>query len=175
MLYQLEERRVELRGSEHYVADSASVIGSVILGDRVSIWFNAVLRGDNDPIVIGDDSNIQDGAVLHTDLGLPLTIGRGVTVGHMVSLHSCKIDDYSLIGINAVVMNGAKIGKHCLVGASSLIPEGRVIPDGSLVVGTPGRVIRQLSDEEIERLHWSAEHYVENLRRYTQHLKIQVP
>ncbi|RKZ35548.1 MAG: gamma carbonic anhydrase family protein [Gammaproteobacteria bacterium] len=160
-----------MRGHEHYIAPNATVIGSVVLQDRVSVWFNAVLRGDNEPVVVGEGSNIQDGSVLHTDPGAPLTIGCGVTVGHMAMLHGCTIGDNSLIGIKAVILNHARIGRDCIVGANTLIPEGKEIPDRSLVIGSPGRVIRQVTDEEIQGLRESAEHYVENMRRFQAELR----
>ena len=129
MIYRLGERRPEMENN--FIAPNASVIGDVVLGDQVSVWFNAVLRGDNEPIVAGTESNVQDGAILHTDPGFPLEIGRGVTVGHMAMLHGCAVGDYSLIGINAVVLNGARIGRYCIIGAHALITEGKEIPDGS--------------------------------------------
>lgn len=153
-------------GEQNWVADNATVIGKVRTGRNVSIWYNVVIRGDNDPIVIGDDTNIQDGSVLHNDDGVPLTIGNQVTIGHMVMLHGCTIGDGSLIGINAVVLNHAVIGKNCIIGANALIPEGKIIPDRSLVVGSPGRIIRELSDADIAALHANAAHYVDNARRY---------
>lgn len=171
MIYQLEERKPEFRGGEHFVADNATVVGSVLLDDRSSIWFNVVIRGDNDLITIGPESNVQDGSVLHTDPGVKLTLGRGVTVGHKAMLHGCEIGDYSLIGINAVVLNGARIGKHCLIGANALIPEGMVVPDGSLVVGSPGKVKRELNDNQRKMLELSAAHYVENAARYLKSLR----
>ena len=171
MIYTLENRQIELRGDGHFIAPNATLIGSVLLHDKVSIWFNAAIRGDNHPIVVGANSNIQDGAVLHTDPGIPLELGKGVTVGHMAMLHGCTIGDNSLIGIKAVVLNGARIGANCLIGANALITEGKEIPDGSLVLGMPGKVARQLTDEEIAGLRQSAEHYVENGRRYREHLK----
>ncbi|MFN3985681.1 MAG: gamma carbonic anhydrase family protein [Rhodocyclaceae bacterium] len=154
-----------------WVADNATVIGRVVAGTNVNIWYNAVLRGDNDPITLGDNTNIQDGAVLHTDDGVPLDIGADVTIGHMAMLHGCSVGDGSLIGIGAVVLNGAVIGRSCIIGAKALIPEGKVIPDRSLVVGAPGRVIRQLGDEEVERLRQSAAHYVSNARRHADSLR----
>ncbi len=166
MLYQLGERIPELRGEHHFVAANASVIGTVILEDNVSVWFNAVIRGDNEPIHIGTNSNIQDGAVLHTDPGAPLTIGSNVTVGHLVMLHGCTIGDGSLIGIHSVILNHAVIGRNCLIGANTLITEGKVIPDNSLVAGSPGKVLRTLSEEEITAIHANAARYVENLKRY---------
>ena len=137
------------------------------------MWFNAVLRGDNELILIGKDSNVQDGAVMHTDMGYPLTLGTGVTIGHNAMLHGCTVGDYSLIGINAVILNGAKIGKHCIIGANSLIGEGKVIPDGSLVMGSPGKVVRDLTDEQKALLQASAAHYVKNGQRYARDLEEQ--
>ena len=171
MKYSLGERKVIIRG-DYWIADNATVIGSVVLENNASIWFNAVVRADNDTITIGENSQVQDGAVLHADPGFPLTIGRNVTVGHMVMLHGCTIGDGCLIGIKSLIMNGAVIGKNCLVGANSLIAEGKTIPDGSLVLGSPGRVVRQLSVDEIARVNGTADHYVENFRRYRDGLKI---
>ncbi len=170
MLFRLEDRRVELRGDEHFVAHNATVIGWVVLHDRSSVWFNAVLRGDDEPIVVGEDTNVQDGSVLHTDPGYPLTIGRGVTVGHKVMLHGCTIGDNTLIGINAVILNGARIGRNCLVGANALVVEGKEIPDNSLVVGSPGKVVKILTDAQVEGLREAARHYVDNMRLYTRAL-----
>lgn len=172
MLYRLDEVAPELVAPEDYfVADSAQVIGRVRLGRAASIWFNAVLRGDQERISVGDESNIQESAVLHTDPGYPLDIGPGVTVGHQAMLHGCTIGANSLIGIQAVVLNGATIGKNCLIGAGALIPEGKIIPDNSLVIGAPGRVKRELTDEEIAGLTRSARHYVENGRRFARGLE----
>jgi carbonic anhydrase/acetyltransferase-like protein (isoleucine patch superfamily) len=165
MIFQLDELRATISPS-CFIAHNATVIGAVTLEDDVSIWFNAVLRADGDTISIGAGSNIQDGSVLHVDHGSPLTIGRGVTVGHKAVVHGCSVGDYSLIGINAVVLNGARIGKHCLIGANAFIPEGKEIPDGSLVVGSPGRVIRTLSEQDRVMLEGMAAHYVENGRRF---------
>lgn len=153
-------------GSEAWVAGSAQVIGKVRLGEGASVWFGAVLRGDNEPITVGARSNIQDGAVVHTDEGIPATIGAGVSVGHMAMLHGCTVGDGSLIGMHATILNRAVIGKHCLIGAKTLIPEGKVIPDRSLVVGTPGRVIRELTDEEVARIAEGAAHYVSHAALY---------
>lgn len=172
MIYELEGRSPEFRGGGHFVADNATVIGSVLLDDKCSIWFNVVIRGDNDLITVGPETNIQDGSVLHTDPGVKLTLGRGVTVGHKVMLHGCEVGDYSLIGINAVVLNGAKIGKYCLIGANTLIPEGMVVPDGSLVVGSPGKIKRELGDDQKRMLELSAAHYVHNGERYIRELKL---
>lgn len=173
MIYQLEDRRVERHGNT-FVADNATLIGSVVLHDEASVWFNVVIRGDNDPIVIGEQSNVQDGSVMHTDAGIPLTLGKGVTVGHKAMLHGCTVGDYSLIGINAVVLNGATIGDHCIIGAGALIPEGMHVPSGSLVVGVPGRVKREISAAQRESLHHSAAHYVDNFKRYQRGLAAQV-
>ncbi|OGS97948.1 MAG: gamma carbonic anhydrase family protein [Gallionellales bacterium RBG_16_56_9] len=167
MLYRLGERIPELRGDQHFVADNASIIGSVILENNVSVWFNAVLRGDNEPIHIGANSNIQDGAVLHTDPGAPLTVAANVTVGHQAALHGCTIGEGSLIGIRAVILNHSVIGKNCLIGANTLITEGKVIPDNSLVIGSPGKIVRTLTEEEIAGMHANAAHYVELAARYT--------
>ena len=171
MLFSIEDRRVELHGQEHYIAHNATVIGSVVLEDRTSIWYNVVIRADNDTIQVGEGSNIQDGSVLHTDPGIPLVIGKGVTVGHMVMLHGCTIGDNSLIGIKSVVLNRARIGNNCIVGANTLIPEGKQIPDNSLVMGSPGRVVKELDTAQIENLRRSAERYVENMRRYLHSLR----
>jgi len=166
MLFSLEDRQVNLIGKEHFVAHNATVIGSVELHDRSSVWFNVVIRGDNDLITVGEGSNIQDGSVLHTDPGFALSVGKNVTVGHQAMLHGCEVGDGSLIGIGAVVLNGAKIGKGCLIGANALVPEGMEIPDGSLVVGSPAKVKRQLNAEQQQGLLENAAHYVDNMRRY---------
>jgi len=172
MIYELDDLRVHFASDNYFVADNATVIGSVSIGDDVSIWFNAVVRGDSDWITIGDRTNIQDGAMLHADAGSPLTIGRGVTVGHHAVVHGCTVGDFSLIGINAVVLNNAQIGRHCIIGANALIPEGKIIPDGSLVVGSPERVVKQLTDDARQKLEDSAAHYVENGRRFRRALRI---
>jgi len=164
-VYSLGERQPSL-GRDVWIAPNATVIGDVRLGDNASIWWNAVLRGDNDTIAIGAGSNIQDGSVLHVDEGVPLTLGANVTVGHLVMLHGCSIGDESLIGIKSVILNNAQIGRHCIIGANSLIPEGKVIPERSLVMGSPGKVVRELTDEEVARLRLAAQGYVENARRY---------
>ncbi len=164
-LYELDGIAPQIADSA-WVAASAEVMGNVKLGADASIWFGAVLRGDNDPITIGAGSNVQDGSVLHADIGQPLTLGERVTVGHKVMLHGCTIGDESLIGIGAVVLNGAKIGRHCLVGAGALVTEGKEFPDGSMILGSPARVVRQLTPEQIEGLRGSALGYVENARRF---------
>lgn len=173
-VYALGDAQPEI-GENAWVADSAQVVGKVFLGKHASIWFHAVLRGDNELITIGDYSNIQDGSVLHTDDGVPLTIGSHVTVGHMAMLHGCTIGEGSLIGMNAAILNRAVIGKHCLIGAKTLIPEGKVIPDRSLVVGTPGRIIRELTDEEITRIQAGCLSYVTNAERFARDLKLIQP
>jgi carbonic anhydrase/acetyltransferase-like protein (isoleucine patch superfamily) len=169
-LYRLGDKLPQLDPGV-WVAPNATLIGDIRLAANVSIWWNAVLRGDNDPITIGANTNIQDGAVLHTDAGVPMNLGRDITVGHMVMLHGCTIGDGSLIGIKSVILNGAVIGKHCLIGANTLIPEGKVIPDRSLVMGSPGKVVRELTDEQVARIAHSAAHYVQNAQRYRQSLK----
>jgi carbonic anhydrase/acetyltransferase-like protein (isoleucine patch superfamily) len=171
MLYTLGDIAVQIKGEDYFVAESATVIGNVVLENNASVWFNAVIRGDNALITIGENSNIQDCSVLHSDEGVPLTIGKNVTVGHKVMLHGCTVGDNSLIGINAVILNNAKIGKNCLIGANTLIPEGKVIPDGSLVMGSPGKVVRELSQEQQAMLLLSAETYVKNFKRYKLELK----
>ena len=173
MKYQLGERRVECRGA-HFIAENASVIGSVVVEVDASVWFNAVVRGDNDLITIGKRSNIQDAAVLHTDEGVQLIVGPDVTIGHMVMLHGCTIGEGTLIGIKSVILNRAKIGRNCLIGANSLITEGKEIPERSLVMGSPGKVVRQLTDEEVKALLWNAEHYVEKSKLYRQGLLPQI-
>lgn len=155
---------------EYWIAPTASVMGNVILKKNASIWWGAVARGDNDPITIGENSNVQDGSVLHTDAGVPLTIGANVTIGHMVMLHGCTIGDGSLIGIGAIVLNGAKIGKNCLIGAGALITEGKEIPDNSMVMGAPGKVVREIGEQHALILQASAMHYVENWKRYRRDL-----
>ncbi|WP_296263330.1 gamma carbonic anhydrase family protein [Pseudomonas sp. UBA6562] len=169
MHYRLGPLRVEAHPTS-WTAPTATLIGNVRLQARASVWFNAVLRGDNELIDIGEDSNVQDGAVIHTDPGSPLSLGKGVTIGHKAMLHGCTVGDYSLVGINAVILNGARIGKHCIIGANALIPEGKDIPDGSLVMGSPGKVVRELTDAQKRMLEASAAHYVSNAQRYAAEL-----
>jgi carbonic anhydrase/acetyltransferase-like protein (isoleucine patch superfamily) len=157
---------------DYWIAPNAVVLGDVVMGMGASVWFGAVVRGDTDTLTIGENSNVQDLSVLHADAGLPLTIGANVTVGHKVMLHGCTIGDNSLIGINAVILNGAVIGNNCLIGANALIPEGKIIPDGSLVMGQPGKVIRQLEPGQIAALSASAAHYVQNWKRYVAGLEM---
>ena len=166
-LYDLDGVKPSTPESGNYwVAENATVLGRVILKENASIWFNAVLRGDNDPIEIGENSNIQDGSVLHTDHGVPLTIGKNVTVGHMVMLHGCTMADGTLIGIGSTILNRAKIGKNCIIGAHSLIPEGKEIPDNSLVMGSPGKVVRELDEGAAQMIAASAQVYVDNWKRF---------
>ena len=157
--------------STAWIADSAQVMGHVTLGPDASVWFGCVLRGDTESMTIGEGSSIQDLTVMHADHGLPLTIGKHVTVGHKVMLHGCTIGDESLIGIGAIVLNGARIGKNCLVGAGSLVTEGKEFPDGSMILGTPAKVVRQLTPEQIEGLRLSAQHYIDNARMFRATLK----
>ena len=171
MIYTLGDRTPVLEGHDHFIADGARIIGNVRLKSEASVWFNCVLRGDNDWIEVGERSNVQDGSVLHTDPGWPLTIGRGVTVGHKVMLHGCTIDANSLIGIGSTILNGAVIGSNCIVGANSLVTENKVFADGSLILGSPARAMRQLSSEEIASIAASADHYVANANHYREDLQ----
>ena len=164
-IYELDGVVPQLADSA-WVADSAQVMGRVALAEDSSVWFGTVIRGDTESIRIGKGSNIQDLSVLHADVGMPLVVGENVTVGHQVMLHGCTVGDGSLIGIGVVVLNGAKIGKHCLVGAGALVTEGKEFPDGSMIIGSPAKVVRQLTPEQIDGLRASAQHYVDNARRY---------
>ena len=164
-VYELDGTQPRVADSA-WVADSAQVMGNVVLGEDSSVWFGTVIRGDTETITVGRGSNIQDASVLHADIGKPLTIGDNVTVGHQVMLHGCTIGDESLIGIGAIVLNGAKIGRHCLVGAGALVTEGKEFPDGSMIIGSPAKAVRQLTPEQMEGLRWSARHYVANARRF---------
>ena len=171
MIYELGEHRVTTAGDDFYVADNATVIGRVFIGHHVSIWHNVIIRADLEDIVVGDDTNIQEGCILHADEGTPLTLHRGCIIGHMAMLHGCEIGEYSLIGINATILNGAKIGHHCLIGANALIEEGVEIPDGSLVVGTPGRVKRKLTAAQQKNLENGADHYIKNANHFQKNLR----
>ena len=171
MIYQLDDRKPLFKG-EYFVAQNAAVIGSVVFENNASAWWGVTIRGDNDVITLGENVNVQDGSVLHTDSGVPLVLGRNVSVGHLVMLHGCTIGENSLIGIGAIILNRAVIGKNCLIGAGSLIPEGKVIPDGSLVLGSPGKVVRQLTPEQVALNTWIAQHYVEQSARYRKGLKV---
>jgi carbonic anhydrase/acetyltransferase-like protein (isoleucine patch superfamily) len=172
MKYRLGQSHVEAH-ADSWVAPNATLVGKVKLEPGASVWFNVVLRGDNELIHIGENSNVQDGSVMHTDMGFPLNIGKGVTIGHNAMLHGCTVGDYSLVGINAVILNGAKIGKYCIIGANSLIGEGKEIPDGSLVMGSPGKVVRELTEPQKKMLEASAAHYVHNAQRYARDLQEQ--
>tara|TARA_B100000767_G_scaffold272973_1_gene301930 strand:+ start:1469 stop:1981 length:513 start_codon:yes stop_codon:yes gene_type:complete len=165
MFYDLENKKIKNAG-ENWVAPNASIIGDVTLEKNTSIWFNATLRGDVDNIYVGEGSNIQDGSVLHTDPGYPLKIGKNVTIGHLVMLHGCTIADNSLIGIGAVILNGAKIGKNCIIGAKALITENKEIPDNSLVIGSPGKIVRKVTDQEVKSITKNAIHYQDNWKKY---------
>jgi len=169
-IYELDGKSPQL-GQGAWVADSAQVIGAVELGEDASVWFGAVIRGDTETIRIGRGSNVQDLAVLHADIGMPLSIGADVTVGHQVMLHGCTIGDNSLIGIQAVVLNGAKIGRNSIVGAGSVVTEGKEFPDNSLIIGAPAKVVRTLDDAAARKIAESAEHYVGNARRYARGLR----
>jgi len=169
-IYSLSDKHPSIAASA-WIAPNATIIGDIRLAENSSIWWNAVLRGDNEPIMIGENSNIQDGSVLHTDPGAPLTVGPNVTVGHIVMLHGCTIGEGSLIGIKSVILNHTVIGRNCLIGANTLIAEGKVIPDRSLVMGSPGKIVRELTDEEVARIAGSAKRYVANAQRYAEQLK----
>tara|TARA_B110001452_G_scaffold225012_1_gene198815 strand:- start:125 stop:628 length:504 start_codon:yes stop_codon:yes gene_type:complete len=165
MIYELEKNIPKL-DPECWVASNAVIIGKVELKKNSNVWFNAVLRGDVEQITIGENSNVQDGSVIHTDPGCPVRVGKGVTLGHMVMLHGCEIEDDCLIGIGATILNKTKIGKNSIIGANSLVTEDKVIPERSLVLGSPGKVIRQVTDKEIEHIKENARHYVENFKKY---------
>ena len=169
-LYRLDDKDPQMSATA-WVADNAQVMGEVILGEDCSVWFGVTVRGDTAPIVIGAGTNVQDGSVLHADEGMPLVLGERVTVGHQVVLHGCTVGDESLIGIGAVVLNGARIGRHYLVGAGALVTEGKEFTDGSMILGSPAKAVRNLTPEQIEGLRRSAEHYVENARRFRLGLK----
>jgi carbonic anhydrase/acetyltransferase-like protein (isoleucine patch superfamily) len=170
MIHALGTRRPERQG-QTWIADNATVIGSVLLEDGASVWFNCVVRGDMDLITIGARSNVQDGSVLHTDHGVPLRIGADCTIGHMVMLHGCEIGDNTLIGIKSVILNRARIGRDCIVGANSLITEGKQFPDGVLIMGAPAKVVRPLTPQEIQFNTLSAQHYVQNAQHFSRELQ----
>ncbi len=170
MIYSLEGITPQLKG-DNYVAPNATVIGNVVLEQGANVWWNVTIRGDNDRITLGENVNVQDGSVLHTDEGVPLTLEKDVSIGHMVMLHGCTVGEGSLIGIKAVVLNHAVIGRECLIGANTLIAEGKVIPDRSLVLGSPGRVVRTLTDADVKMVRGIAQHYVDNAKRYRAGLK----
>ena len=166
MFYDLENKKAKNLG-ENWIAPNASIIGDVTLEKNTSIWFNVTLRGDIENIYVGEGSNIQDGSVLHTDPGYPLRIGKNVTIGHLAMLHGCTVGDNSLIGIGAVILNNAKIGKNCIIGANALVTENKEIPDNSLVIGSPGKIIRSITDEEVKSITKNAIHYQQNWKKYS--------
>ena len=170
-LFSIGERRVELRGEHHYIAYDATLVGSIVLENNVNVWFKVVIRADNDQVTIGEGTNIQDGSVLHVDPGYPMNLARRVTIGHKVMLHGCTIGEGTLVGINSVVMNGARIGRSSLIGANTLIPEGKEIPEGVLVLGSPGKVVRELRQEEKDYLLKIAQGYIDRSRFYKDNLK----
>jgi carbonic anhydrase/acetyltransferase-like protein (isoleucine patch superfamily) len=170
-LFAIGERRVELRGDHHFIAYDATIVGSVILEANVNVWFKVVIRADNDQVTIGEGCNIQDGSVLHVDPGYPMQLARRVTIGHKVMLHGCTIGEGTLVGINSVVMNGARIGRNSLIGANTLIPEGKEIPDGVLVLGSPGKVVRDLKQEEKDYLLTIAQGYIDRSHWYKKELR----
>ncbi len=174
MIHVLGDRRPEFEGGGHFVADNATLIGTVRLKDRASVWYNCVLRGDNDWITVGERSNIQDASVLHTDPGLELDVGSGVTVGHRATLHGCTIGDDSLVGIGSTILNGAKIGRNSIVGAHALVTENKEFPDGVMLLGAPAKIARALTDDEIAAIRSSADLYVENAARYLSDLVSRV-
>lgn len=171
-IYSLGTLTPVFKSANHFIAPTASVIGSVTIGDNVSIWFSAVVRSDNEVIELGDNVNLQDGAVLHADPGFPLKLAKGVSVGHLAMVHGSTIGENTLVGINAVVLNGCVIGKNCIIGANALLPEGRVIPDNSLVVGSPGKVVRQLTDADVAGLRRIASSYAERSSVYRREMKL---
>ncbi len=170
-LFALDDATPTLPDGFCWIAGNATVVGKVVIGTDVGVWFGSVLRGDNEPIAIGARTNVQEMTVMHTDPGFPVRIGEGCTIGHRAIVHGCTIGDNSLLGMGAIVLNGAKIGRNCLIGAGALVTEGKEIPDNSLVVGSPGRVVRQLDDEAVEGLRRSADHYVERARRFSAELR----
>ena len=170
-LYRLGSDSPTVPDGFHWIADTAVLIGKVILGEDVGIWFGCVLRGDTEPITVGAGSNIQENCVLHTDMGYPLSIGEGCTIGHKAMLHGCTIGNNSLVGMGATVLNGARVGNNCLIGAGALVTEGKAIPDNSLVIGSPAKPVRELDEKAFEMLRWSARHYVENARRFARDLE----
>ena len=170
MIYRLDDRTPTFRG-DYFVAQNAAVIGSVVMEPKSSVWFNVTVRGDNDVITLGENVNVQDGSVIHTDGGVPVTLAKNVSIGHLVMLHGCTVGENSLIGIGAIILNRAVIGSNCLIGAGAMVTEGKVIPDGSLVLGVPGKVVRQLTPEEIAMNTWIAEHYAERAERYRRGLE----
>jgi carbonic anhydrase/acetyltransferase-like protein (isoleucine patch superfamily) len=173
MLYALGEDRVQTDGDDFWIAPTAVAIGKVKLGKKASVWWHAVLRGDNEPITVGDGTNIQDGTVVHTDPGFPVVIGDRVTIGHMAMIHGCTIGEGTLIGINAVLLNGARIGRNCLIGAKALVTEGMEIPDNALAVGAPAKVIREVTPEHVRRIQTGVQSYIDRAELYRKQLREQ--
>lgn len=172
-IYELDGVRPTLPQSGNFwIAPSAEVMGNVILKENASVWYGCVLRGDNDPIIIGENTNVQDLSVIHTDIGAPVTIGANVTIGHRVILHGCEIGDDTLIGMGSTILNRVRIGRNCIIGANALIPEGKEIPDNSLVMGAPGKVIKDVSEMQLQVIKMSAHHYVENWQRHKAGMKV---
>ena len=175
-VYELDGVKPVLPGDRTYwIAPTATVIGNVTIGRNVGIWFGAIVRGDNEPIVIGEGTNLQEYAIVHTDPGFPASIGKGCTIGHRAILHGCTIGDNSLVGMGAIILNGARIGRNCLIGAGALVTEGKEVPDNSLVLGSPGKVVGELDEEAILKLTASAEHYVRNAKRFSTDLRTEEP
>lgn len=171
-IYELDSVKPALPGDRAcWIAPTATVIGNVTIGRDVGIWFGAVLRGDNEPVAIDEGSNLQEHVIVHTDPGFPVSVGRGCTIGHRALLHGCTIGDNSLVGMGAIVLNGARIGRNCLIGAGTLVTEGKEVPDNSLVIGSPGKVVRELDDDAIRKITESAEHYIRNARRFARDLR----
>ena len=166
MITSLGDKKLTTDNEDYWIAPDANIIGSVHLAKDASVWFNCTLRADNEPIIIGEGSNVQDGSIIHTDPGCPTTVGNGVTVGHMVMLHGCEIADDCVIGIGSTILNKTKIGKNCIIGANKLVKENKIIPEKSLVLGSPGKVVRQVTDKEIEHIKENARDYVENFKKY---------
>lgn len=171
MVYDLGDKKVKFKSNNFYIAESAHVIGDVEIGEAASVWFNAVLRADSGTIIIGDESNVQDGCVFHAEAWNRLVLGKGVTVGHLAMLHGCTVGDNSLIGINSVVLDEAVIGKNCIIGANALIKAKSVIPDGSVVMGSPGKIVREITELDIKLIEAAAKHYVENARHFREMLR----
>ena len=172
MKYILEGNRVSTEGDDYFVAPTAAVIGKVRLERNASVWWNAVLRGDMEPITVGENSNIQDGCVLHTDVGYPCTVGKNSTIGHMAVLHGCTIGDNSMVGIGAVVLNGVTVGRNCIIGSNALIPDGKTIPDNSVVLGSPGKIVRKATEADQAYIQETVDFYVGNQDRFKNALEI---
>ncbi len=172
MKYTLEGVHVSTDGDDYFVAPTAAVIGKVRLEKNASVWWNAVIRGDNELITVGENSNIQDGCILHTDVGFPCTVGANATIGHMAMLHGCVIGDGSMVGIGAVVLNGVTVGKNCIIGSNALIPDGKQIPDNSIVMGSPGKIVRETTEADLAYIQETVDFYVENQDRFKNALEI---